>query len=158
MTASIPIISGRPAFTDAYERELANDIIYNLGRDEPSVLLSAFRSIANCTARLFGLLPVTRLAGGAVKATSNSSIPGAFTETQARLILALAKLKATLKATHSSTIERLVEVFTPTRFTQAQAARVLEILALDTDCGRATLADAMQPCELRQSLREQGNP
>jgi hypothetical protein len=154
MTASIPIISGRPAFTDAYERELANDIIYNLGRDEPSVLLSAFRSIANCTARLFGLLPVTRLAGGAVKATSNSSIPGAFTETQARLILALAKLKAT----HSSTIERLVEVFTPTRFTQAQAARVLEILALDTDCGRATLADAMQPCELRQSLREQGNP
>ncbi|MDM0001471.1 hypothetical protein QTI24_22900 [Variovorax sp. J22P240] len=153
MTASIPIISATPAFTDAYERELANDIIYNLGRDEPSVLLSAFRSIANCTARLLRLLPVTGLAGGAVKATSNSSIPDAFTETQARLILALVKLKAT----HSSTIEQLVEVFTPTRFTRAQAARVLEILALDTDYGRATLADAMQPCELRQSLRAQGN-
>lgn len=153
MTASIPIISRRPAFTDAYERELANDIVYNLGRGEPSVLLSAFRSIANCTARLFRLLPVTRLAGGAVKARSSSFIPEAFTETQARLILALAKLKAT----HSSTIEQLVEVFTPTRFTQAQAARILEILALDGDHCRATLADAMQPCELRQSLRAPGN-
>jgi len=53
----------RKGITDAYERELANDIGYNLGRPERSVLLSALRSIASCTSALMGVSPTAEVAG-----------------------------------------------------------------------------------------------
>lgn len=142
MTESVSI-PARPKSTDAFDREMANDVAYNLGRDEPSAFLRLFQAIARRTAALFSLE-----AAGLSKARS-SSAPETFTEIQARLILSLVKLQER----DGSTTAKLIEAFTPSRFTEAQAACVLGLLELDADDFRATLVDAMQPCELRERLR-----
>ncbi len=66
-------------------------------------------------------------------------IPGTFTELQAKTILAISKI--------------MPQAWTPQRFTNAQARCIHEMLQLDADDLRATLADAMEPCDLRRKLR-----
>ncbi len=51
MTSSTWYIARNPKFTDAFERELANNDAQHIGRDEPSVSLttllgSGFRAVA----------------------------------------------------------------------------------------------------------------
>jgi len=86
-------------------------------------------------------------------------IPGTFTELQAKTILGLSKISAT----DSGIAEQVLQAWTPERFTGAQARCIHEMLQLDADDLRATLADAMEPCDLRRKLRsgheiEEGEP
>jgi hypothetical protein len=83
-------------------------------------------------------------------------IPSTFTEAQAESILAISKIKAT----DSGLSEQLLQAWTPERFTEAQVRCVREMLELEVDDLRATIADAMEPCELRQRLcsRREGDP
>ena len=76
-------------------------------------------------------------------------IPATFTSVQAKWVLAVDAINAYDKALAT----RLLMAWTPTRFSQAQAQCVLELLALKRQDLRATLADAMEPCELRDRLR-----
>ena len=76
-------------------------------------------------------------------------IPGTFTELQAKTILGLSKISAT----DSGIAEQVLQAWTPQRFTDAQARCIHEMLQLDADDLRATLADAMEPCDLRRKLR-----
>lgn len=83
-------------------------------------------------------------------------IPATFTEAQAETILAISRISAT----DSGFAEQLLQAWTPERFTEAQARCVHEMLKLDADDLRATIADAMEPCALRQKLRSrpEGEP
>lgn len=141
MTTLNSFIGARPTLTDAFERQLTNDIDYNLGRNEPSVIMSALSSIASRTVTFVSQKLSRKATGRVSKATFNPGIPEQFTEFQARLILALAKLKATSNAS----VDHLVAALTPARFTPAQADCVLEMLTLAMNDLRETLADAMQP-------------
>jgi hypothetical protein len=76
-------------------------------------------------------------------------IPATFTEAQAETILAISRISAT----DSGFAEQLLQAWTPERFTEAQARCVHEMLKLHADDLRATIADAMEPCALRQRLR-----
>ncbi|MGJ7506529.1 hypothetical protein [Variovorax sp. GT1P44] len=82
------------------------------------------------------------------------AIPGTFTEAQAELIFLLAKVGTR----DSDAAERLLESWTPTRFTEVQATCVRELLTLDPEELSATLVDAMESCELRHRLRVGQSP
>ena len=45
MTASTAYFPRNPKFTDAFERELANDDASHIGRNEPSMLAPAFERV-----------------------------------------------------------------------------------------------------------------
>ena len=77
------------------------------------------------------------------------AIPETFTESQAELILSLAEVSAT---DSGASAERLLQDWTPVRFSEAQAACIREMLALEVEELRATLVDAMEPCALRLRL------
>ena len=83
-------------------------------------------------------------------------IPATFTEAQAETILAIAKISPI----HSRLAEQLLQAWSPKRFTDAQARCIQEILQLDAGDLRATIADAVEPCELRRRLflRPEGEP
>jgi hypothetical protein len=78
-----------------------------------------------------------------------ANIPATFTEVQAETILAIRRICAT----DSGLAEQLIQAWTPKRFTDAQAQCIQEMLQLDADDLRATIADAMEPCDLRRRLR-----
>ena len=46
MTASTSYFPRNPKFTDSFERDLTNDDVVHIGRDEPSLLKPAFSAIA----------------------------------------------------------------------------------------------------------------
>jgi hypothetical protein len=148
MTRSTPSRSARPTFNAPKQ---LNTTTRHVGRDKPMAVLSGFQSIARRIAALFGLEAASRVATGRMDSESTSSAPDTFTETQARLALSLAKVKS--RDPHAA--RKLVQAFTPSGFNRAQAICVLEMLDLAGDDFRATLADAMQPCELRDRLRRE---
>lgn len=76
----------------------------------------------------------------------DTGIPETFTAAQAEWVLALNEAAGTGVALPSI-------ASTPTRFSAAQAECVRELLKLDAEDFRATLADAMEPCPLRNRLR-----
>jgi len=43
MTASTSYFPRNPKFTDSFERDLTNDDVRHIGRDEPSLLSAAFK-------------------------------------------------------------------------------------------------------------------
>jgi len=79
------------------------------------------------------------------------AVPATFTEVQAEKILAIAKISRPV----SGFAEQLVQGCAPERFTDAQAQCIHELLQLDADDLRATLVDAMEPCNLRRRLGSQ---
>lgn len=81
------------------------------------------------------------------------AIPDTFTESQAELILSLAEVSAT---DSYASAERLLQEWTPAHFTESQAACIREMLALEAGELKATLVDAMEPCELRLRLLAMG--
>ena len=72
-----------------------------------------------------------------------------FTEAQGHLIVALAKVHAE----DLSESQRLLQFWTPARFTPAQTECIQGMLALEADDLRETLVDALEPCALRVQLR-----
>ena len=77
------------------------------------------------------------------------TIPATFSEKQAETILAITKISAT----DSELAEQLLLACVREHFTDAQAQCIHELLQLDADDLRATVADAMEPCDLRRRLR-----
>ena len=77
------------------------------------------------------------------------AIPETFSEAQAELILSLARVCTT---DSRASAERLLQDWTPERFSGAQAACIRELLALEAEELQSTLIDAMEPCELRLRL------
>ncbi|MDL9999438.1 hypothetical protein QTI24_12535 [Variovorax sp. J22P240] len=75
-------------------------------------------------------------------------IPATFSEEQADAVLDL----EVIAARDQSRAGRRLRECTPSLFTRAQAECVRELLSLDPWDLRATLADAMEPCELRDRL------
>ena len=80
-----------------------------------------------------------------------ATVPATFTEEQAETILVIAKISRP----DSGFAEQLVQGCAPQRFTDAQAQCIHELLQLDADDLRATLVDAMEPCNLRRRLCSQ---
>ncbi|MFC5610328.1 hypothetical protein [Variovorax soli] len=118
--------------------------------DRPTIaLLPAFRAIARRAAAFFSLNAASNVAMGRVQKEYVSSAPSPLTELQARLVLSLAKLQTRDKRSAA----RLVGVFTPSRFTTAQAASVMRMLELAPADFCVALADFMHPCALRDRLR-----
>jgi hypothetical protein len=54
MTASTSYFPRNPKFTDSFERDLANDDVRHIGRDEPSLLAPALMRVAKALAALLG--------------------------------------------------------------------------------------------------------
>ena len=52
MTASTSYFPRNPKFTDSFERDLANDDVRHIGRDEPSLLAAAFKRVLKAFASL----------------------------------------------------------------------------------------------------------
>ena len=77
-----------------------------------------------------------------------ATVPATFTKAQAETILAITKISAT----DSGFAERFLQACA-SDFTDAQAQCIHELLQLDADDLRATVADAMEPCDLRRRLR-----
>ena len=75
-------------------------------------------------------------------------IPGTFTAEQADAVLDLEVIAARDQARAG----RRLRECTPSLFTRAQAECVRELLSLEPRDLHATLADAMEPCELRNRL------
>jgi len=60
MTASTSYFPRNPKFTDSFERDLTNDDVRHIGRDEPSLLAPALKRIAEAFAALMrGARPKT---------------------------------------------------------------------------------------------------
>lgn len=57
MTASTSYFPRNPKFTDSFERDLTNDDVRHIGRDEPSLLAPVFKRIARALAALVGAVP-----------------------------------------------------------------------------------------------------
>ena len=76
-------------------------------------------------------------------------IPETFSEVQAESILAIKRISASDRGF----AQRLLRAWTPARFSAAQSRCIQEMLHLSAEDLRATLADAMEPCDLRQRLR-----
>ncbi|MDM0109349.1 hypothetical protein QTH97_30780 [Variovorax sp. J22R24] len=84
-----------------------------------------------------------------------ADIPATFTEAQAETIFALMNISAI----DSELADHLLSAWSAERFSVAQARCIHEMLQLDADDLRATLADALEPCGLRRRLssrRESG--
>ena len=95
--------------------------------------------------------PACADASAATPAAPAAGIPETFTGEQAEWILALHRL-------HSHDRARALQIladYAPLRCSEAQAACIEELLALDALDLRATLVDAMEDCELRHRLRAQ---
>ena len=84
-----------------------------------------------------------------IAAAPHVPIPETFSEVQAETILAINKISAT----DWGFAQQLLQAWTPGRFTGSQAQCVHEMLQLGAEDMKATLADAMEPCALRQRLR-----
>ena len=76
-------------------------------------------------------------------------IPETFSEVQAESILAIKRISASDRGF----AQLLLRAWTPERFSGVQAKCIQEMLRLSAEDLRATLADAMEPCDLRQRLR-----
>ena len=76
-------------------------------------------------------------------------IPETFSEVQAESILAIKRISAS----NWAFAQLLLRSWTPERFSGVQARCIQEMLHLSPEDLRATLADAMEPCDLRQRLR-----
>lgn len=57
MTASTSYFPRNPKFTDSFERDLTNDDVRHIGRNEPSLLAPVFKRIAMALAALVGAVP-----------------------------------------------------------------------------------------------------
>jgi hypothetical protein len=57
MTASTSYFPRNPKFTDAFERDLANDDVRHIGRDEPSVFKPLLERLGAC----LGAVPFLRV-------------------------------------------------------------------------------------------------
>ncbi|MDM0075639.1 hypothetical protein QTH90_14645 [Variovorax sp. J2P1-59] len=75
-------------------------------------------------------------------------IPSAFSAAQAAAVLDL----ESMALQDGAAAERRLREWTPSVFSRAQARCVHELLSLDPRELRATLVDAMEPCELRDRL------
>lgn len=52
MTASTSYFPRNPKFTDSFERDLTNDDVRHIGRDEPSLMAAAFKRILKACANM----------------------------------------------------------------------------------------------------------
>ncbi|MBO9646894.1 MAG: hypothetical protein J7605_00170 [Variovorax sp.] len=52
MTASTSYFPRNPKFTDSFERDLTNDDVRHIGRDEPSLLAAVFKRLLRACANM----------------------------------------------------------------------------------------------------------
>lgn len=82
-------------------------------------------------------------------AAFDTGIPETFTAAQAEWVIAWNEAAGNA----GTGVALQLDASTPTRFSAAQAECIRELLNLNAQDFRATLADAMEPCPLRNRLR-----